>query len=80
MNAEGFVAAMVIVPAPGVIVTLEPAVRLASVYPEPLPIRSWPLVGVEDRFVPPFAIGRTPLMSPTGTVATVETAPNPPDP
>jgi hypothetical protein len=72
--------AMLIVPAPGVIVMFDPAVRLASVYPVPLPMSSWPLVGMVATFVPPFATGNTPLMSPTGTVATVDRNPDPLDP
>jgi hypothetical protein len=31
-------------------------------------------------FVPPLATGNTPLMSPTGTVATVDKNPDPLDP
>lgn len=53
-------AEMVIDPAPGVIVTPDPAVSADSVYPAPLPIRSCPFVGTALKAVPPFATGMTP--------------------
>ena len=68
---------MVIVPAPGVIVMFAPAVRLATVYPEPFPIGICPLVGIVATPVPPFATVNVPLMSATGIVAEVVIAPDP---
>lgn len=47
------VAEIVIPPAVLEMLTFVPAVKLASVYPEPLPIASWPLVGVAVKPVPP---------------------------
>ena len=40
----------------------EPAVRVDRTYLLPLvePIKSWPSVGVPERAVPPFAIGKIP--------------------
>ena len=49
--------AMLIEPAPLVMVMLEPAVIAAKVYPVPLPISNCPLVGVVVSAVPPLAIG-----------------------
>ena len=50
---------LVIVMLPALLVMLipEPAVSVESAYPVPLPINSWPLVGVVDRPVPPEATG-----------------------
>ena len=50
--AEG-VAEIVMPPAEFEILTFVPAVKLASVYPEPFPMASWPLVGVAVSPVPP---------------------------
>lgn len=54
------VAAMVIPPAEFVIVTPEPAVSVVRVNPVPLPMSRAPLTGVEDRPVPPLAMGKIP--------------------
>jgi hypothetical protein len=53
-----FVAAIVIPPAEFVMVTLLPAVKVARVNPEPLPISSAPFAGVVVRPVPPEATAR----------------------
>jgi hypothetical protein len=53
-----FVAAIVIPPAEFVIVTLLPAVKVARVNPEPLPISSAPFAGVVVKPVPPEATAR----------------------
>lgn len=55
------VAAIVIEPAPLVTLMPEPAVIAAAVYPVPLPIRSWPFVGVDVIPVPPLPIGSVPV-------------------
>ena len=52
---------MLMVPAPFTIVIPAPWVNVANVYPVPLPIKSWPLVGVPDTFVPPLATGSVPV-------------------
>ena len=54
-------AAIEIDPAPLVIVMLLPAVSVVRVNPVPLPMSSAPFAGVEERFVPPLAIGSTPV-------------------
>jgi hypothetical protein len=54
-------AAIVIEPAPFVMVTLEPAVKVVRVNPVPFPISICPLVGAVVNPVPPFAIGRVPV-------------------
>ena len=48
---------------PALLVTLMPlpAVSVANVYPLPLPISNWPLVGVVFRLVPPAATGTVPV-------------------
>ena len=63
LDAPDPVCAIVIEPAPLVIDTPAPAVRFANVYPVPLPINSWPLVGVPVTPVPPLAIPSVPLTS-----------------
>jgi hypothetical protein len=73
-------AAMVIEPAPLVMVIPDPAVMVVTTYPDPFPIGIAPFAGTVVTPVPPFAIGRVPEMSPTGITETVETAPAPPDP
>lgn len=57
------VEAIVIVPAPLVTVMLAPAVIVALVYPDPLPIRTAPLAGVVVTPVPPDATGSVPVVS-----------------
>ena len=54
------VAAMVIEPAPLVMLTPEPAVSVVRVKPLPLPMSSAPLAGVLVRPVPPLATARVP--------------------
>ena len=52
--------AIVIDPAPFVIVIPAPAVNVAFAYPPPLPINSWPSVGALLSPVPPLAIATVP--------------------
>jgi hypothetical protein len=59
----GIAAANVIVPAPFVTVTPEPAVIVAIAKEVPLPINSCPFAGVADKPVPPFDIGLIPVVS-----------------
>ena len=66
------VEATVIVPDPSVIVMPVPSVSVAKVYPEPLPIRSCPLVGVAERFVPPLATGKTPETSEVSAIVPLD--------
>ena len=50
------VAAMLIAPAVGYVIDMpDPAVNVARVNPVPLPMSIWPLVGVDDKPVPPDA-------------------------
>ena len=53
--------AIVIDPAPLVIVTLEPAVNVVRVKPDPLPISNAPFAGVVVKPVPPLATGSVPV-------------------
>jgi len=53
------VAEMVMDPAPLVIETPVPAVRLATVYPVPLPIKRRPFAGTVDTPVPPSATAKS---------------------
>jgi len=52
---------------PSPLVTEMPALTpsVFRVYPVPLPISSWPLVGIVDNPVPPLATGITPIPLPT---------------
>ena len=54
-------AAMVIEPAPLVIVTFDPAVRVVRVNPVPLPMSIWPFDGEVVKPVPPLATGNVPV-------------------
>ena len=54
------VLATVTVPEPLVTEMPAPYPNVLRVYPEPLPISSWPLVGIVPNPVPPEVTGRTP--------------------
>jgi hypothetical protein len=51
---------------PDALVTVMPllAVSVLRVYPVPLPINNWPLVGMVDSPVPPLVTGITPVPDP----------------
>ena len=57
---SGAVLAILMLPVAFVTEMPVPAVRPASVYPAPSPIKSWPLVGVVPRPVPPALIASVP--------------------
>ena len=54
-----------IVPTPLVTKMPAPKPRVFRVYPVPLPISSWPLVGIVDNPVPPLLTGIMPSPPPT---------------
>ena len=58
------VLAMEIVPEPLVTVMPVPAVSLPRVYPDPLPINSWPLPGSVPKPVPPLTTAVIPVPVP----------------